>query len=265
MKEEITLDKIKELQFDILKDIDSFCRKNDIQYSLAYGTLIGAIRHKGYIPWDDDIDIWMPRKEYNKFKELYKSRRFKLIDSYNGCLLPYGKVYDSNTVLIENVNYSFSKGIFVDVFPLDYLPCDPDKALKVKKEAGVFFRLLRIKEIRFTKSRKWWKNGFLFLLKSLNLPFSYKFCLCKLNSIMLKTKKDGSKAYFDYNDFRKSFDIPFEDFKNLKETRFESGDFFIIPSFHYVLTQIYGDFMKLPPVENRKSTHVYKVYFKDDE
>ena len=118
----INVEELKHIQLDMLSDIAEFCEQNNIKYFLAYGTLIGAIRHKGYIPWDDDIDICMPRPDYDKFLSLYnkkdsayKAVAFELDENYK---LPFAKVNDTRTVMWETMYDQDVFGVYIDVFPL---------------------------------------------------------------------------------------------------------------------------------------------------
>ena len=122
--EEIGIDKLKQIQLDMLKDIHAFCVEHDIRYSLAFGTLLGAVRHKGYIPWDDDVDIMMPREDYNRFIRSYGNNIYRIADmSVNPDYgLPFAKVEDVLTVIEENVEGGSVFGIYIDVFPVDYIP-----------------------------------------------------------------------------------------------------------------------------------------------
>lgn len=119
------------VQLDILQEIAMICNKHDIKYFAIGGTLLGAVRHKGYIPWDDDLDIAMYREDYNKFceiapKELHNPFFFQTEDTDPGYLLRHAKVRNSNTTAILSIQrdkkYRFNQGIFVDIFPLDRIP-----------------------------------------------------------------------------------------------------------------------------------------------
>ena len=121
------------VQLDILQEIAMICNKHDIKYFAIGGTLLGAVRHKGYIPWDDDLDIAMYREDYNKFckiapKELHNPFFFQTEDTDPGYLLRHAKVRNSNTTAILSIQkdkkYKFNQGIFVDIFPLDRIPDD---------------------------------------------------------------------------------------------------------------------------------------------
>ena len=113
-------DTVKEIQMDILSSVDTFCKENNIRYFISGGTLIGAVRHKGYIPWDDDIDIMMLRKDYNKFVHDFgtKGKYCVLAPELNMHFpFPFAKVEDTSTVLIENMATPWEMGINIDVFP----------------------------------------------------------------------------------------------------------------------------------------------------
>ena len=116
----------KRIPLEIMEDVAKFCDKNCINYSLAYGSLLGAIRHKGYIPWDDDIDIYMLRKDYEIFRSKYCSHKYKLIDlstnsSYPICV---SKVYDPSTQYYYKSRIKREWGLFIDIFILDNIPDD---------------------------------------------------------------------------------------------------------------------------------------------
>ena len=130
----VPVEEQKKIALDILLDIAEFCDEHGLRYFLAYGTLIGAVRHMGYIPWDDDIDIQMPREDYNKLVEIYneqkKNERYELIDPYSKkSRHTFVNVVDTRTVKLEpNVEYKFGYfGIDIDIFPLDGMPSDDVK------------------------------------------------------------------------------------------------------------------------------------------
>ena len=134
---QINIEEIRKLQISILLYVHEFCKKNNIRYSLSGGTLLGAVRHKGYIPWDDDIDIMMPRPDYerfvNEFNENRKDVEYKVICSYNDSQFfqPFAKVVNTKTFLKETYKRPVAQmGVYIDVFPIDGLPNDEQKREK---------------------------------------------------------------------------------------------------------------------------------------
>ena len=121
----LSMDEIKSVELEILKYVHDFCEKNDIKYFINYGTLIGAVRHKGFIPWDDDIDICMFRKDYEKFIELFSKDdgKYKILslESSDKYYNNFIKVIDSKTKIEDERNYkTYDSGIFIDIFPMDF-------------------------------------------------------------------------------------------------------------------------------------------------
>jgi len=136
----IELNEQKQILVDILQNVHDFCKKNQINYSLAGGSLIGAIRHKGFIPWDDDIDILLHRDEYERFLQMYvdPSGIYQLHSMKNDpqYCYPFAKVEDTRTIINENVSGP-KMGISIDVFPVDDLFDDRDKCLSYIKKSSL--------------------------------------------------------------------------------------------------------------------------------
>ena len=126
----LTLQELQQFSLDILKDVAGFCEKNNIRYSLGYGTMLGAVRPKGFIPWDDDVDIMMPREDYEKFRTIYKSKLYSFIDSRNtpDCYIAFGRVCDTKKTLASSCIPWVKKdvGVWIDIFPVDRVPDDKD-------------------------------------------------------------------------------------------------------------------------------------------
>ena len=120
MREICNLSEIKKIELDILRAFRSFCEKNSLRYFLAYGTLLGAVRHGGFIPWDDDIDVAMPRTDYERFLKEFRDERYEVYDlSKKGYFYPFAKLCDTTTVLIEEMSVKNSIGVYIDIFPMD--------------------------------------------------------------------------------------------------------------------------------------------------
>ncbi len=265
----MTLQQKKEISLEVLKVIDSFCKENDIKYSLGYGSLLGAVRHKGFIPWDDDIDIIMLREEYNRFLELCVTslpENYKCITFEDGTYyLPYTKIVDTRThVITESFLGKEGLGIYVDVFPLDRLANDQKKAMKIKSKAKIIGKLIRytsynnLKEVCGDKFRLD-KAILYFLAKSIGFKKASSILrqkAKKLNSTgakwvgFLGSGSESNKNVFDIND--------------IKETtygEFEGVYFPMVKNYDAVLKTIYGEYMTWPPADKRVA-HSEKAFFK---
>ena len=129
---------LKSIELNILKDIHTFCEMNNLTYYLCGGTLLGAVRHRGFIPWDDDIDIFMPRVDYDRFLTEYASKQYTVLCHKNtqGYYLPFAKVVDKSTRIEETLVKSIPNcGVYVDVFPIDGFSNNVDTAKSMVKKA----------------------------------------------------------------------------------------------------------------------------------
>lgn len=145
MKEKLTLEECRKISLDILIDIRDFCDAHGLTYYLSVGTLLGAIRHKGFIPWDDDIDIMMPRPDYKRLLNEYDGK-YRILKPEAG-LLYYAKAYDPDTVKYEgDTDYRKNRpiGVDIDIFPLDGIVNDPEIIDRLYKKGCFLETLLRL-------------------------------------------------------------------------------------------------------------------------
>ena len=257
----MSVEEVKQTELGILTDIADFCDKNRIVYFLAYGTLIGAVRHQGFIPWDDDVDIWMPRRDYNKFIETYKSDKYKAVSPYDKMARhSMLKVIDTRTAKIEPcVDYKDGYlGVDVDVFPLDG---EPDTDEEFEKWYKKLYRL--------------YKNYHYLSVdpKSSRGCFVY-YCFYKLfgsKKITVLKKADGLHKEYPYEKseyvgaVETIFNFPQNRFKKewfseSIEMDFENKRFKVPIGYDKILTQMYGDYMKLPPKEKQITHHSNNNY-----
>jgi lipopolysaccharide cholinephosphotransferase len=259
MKEITSLDEMKKIELDIMKYIHELCEKENLKYYLAYGTLIGAVRHKGFIPWDDDIDIVMPRKDYEKLiKIMSKSDGIYKIccvendgRTYN---LPWIKMYDSRTLVKERGYYQgFNYGLFVDIFPLDGLGNTYEEAKAITEKVKVNkYRIWCMDSVK----NKGIKGRLLNLIgrKTFNRLMLHEL---KKNDFY-KSKWIGSimGTYMD-NEIHKQ-----EIYKDRCLLEFEGEQYWGPAMYSECLTATYGDYMKLPPKEEQITHHNMSVYWK---
>lgn len=260
----LTLEEIHRIELNILLDVDRFCRQNHIRYSLDGGTLLGAIRHKGFIPWDDDIDIIMLREDYDRFVKNYRSEsgRYRLCNkdtnpAYRTQM--FTKIIDTQTVADEGL-YEQQEvyGLWVDVFPADYVPADIRACRRIQK------RFLRYRHLLFVRQRK--KSE-----KALQDRLYAAFYLCKSNHSVLcaaeRYAKSAENSGYVSNltmmfERLLGFRFPAALFDDLIDVSFEGYTFKGFAGYDNYLTELYGDYMKLPPAEKR-ATHYVTAYLKD--
>lgn len=283
MKEydEATLKKLQSVELEILKDFVDLCEKNDLIYFGVAGTGIGAIRHGGFIPWDDDIDVAMPREDFQKFVEIAKrdySDKYFIMngeENENYPLLSTRWMMRGTEFVEETLkNLDCPLGIFLDIYPLDKIPDDEKLFKRQAWEAFFYSKLLILRSIPFP------------VLKGIRGPKAKIIHLiCGIVHIILKTLRISKKKLY-----RKCLDIStrYNYLENTKRLDFlcattaydniheiadiypmKKIDFNGIPlnfphNIEKQLTMVFGDFMQLPPVEKRKNHYPYKLKFKDN-
>ena len=258
-------EEIKEVELGVMDYIHNLCQKENINYSLAYGTLLGAVRHKGYIPWDDDVDISLKRDEYDKLYQAVLRDNdpiYKVASWENDACYPYPfyRVYDARTVYENNyIENDIDLGICVDVFPFDYyadvnkemVKLDTYRRLSVytlygihSKNAGLknIIRYLLVLVFRLTRVKTWNKKmNLLSMQANDNDSIDY----------LMENKRTSTK--FEKTLLDKVMDSPFED-----------RTYKIPEASHQILSAIYGDdFMEIPPVEKRVKHDDFVAYIKE--
>jgi len=260
---EIGLDEKKKIMLDIMDVIDAFCHKNGIKYFLLGGSLIGAVRHKGYIPWDDDVDIGLLREDYEKFIDLFSKESIndlKLISIRNNdsFYLAQAKVYDARTILKENIPGATEIGAYVDVFPLDYCSDDYKEACHFGNSVGLYRNLLDFKNMSFSRHRSFAKNCILLAGKVLSAFSSRRRLIRKVEQKSMKyfnkrpTKYVGELTLMPYGN-REIYETSW--FDKIISVSFEDRKYDIPENYHDILTKCYGDYMKLPPIEKQVAHH----------
>lgn len=255
------LPKVKKTELEILSVVDEFCRQYNLKYTLAYGTLLGAVRHGGFIPWDDDIDIWMPREDYDRFKELWLNNP---VDGYiiqDPYLEPeftqnFIKIRKDKTAFIEGENkkyVSYHKGIFIDIFPLDRI-ADNKLVYNLQKMEAIFMMLYTRK---FAPPEE---KGIKKLIAKTALKVVPKSKYDSLKKHLEKSLSRKSPEKGEYKCFSSMIalsTLPYSSnmFDDLEEIEFEGRMFMVTSIAEEVLNKIYGDYMQLPPEEERVWKH----------
>ena len=266
-----TLDKLHQVELEILDDFDRLCEKYKLCYFLAGGSMLGAIRHSGFIPWDDDIDIGMPREDYDKFIKIgrealgnkYTLECFEYNKKYH---LPFAKIVKNNTVFDENVgNICYTKGIFIDIIAFENVD-EVNSSLKFR--AGIVKNIMetmaykhRIRKLKNTN-----KPYFVFLLSLLpgrllmriQRHFMRK---CKNNNSKYLNPLGGTYHYLRENNLR-------EDILPPKKIKFEDREYYGMNKPDICMSKLYDNYMELPPKEKRRNHRPDNIVFdttKDDK
>lgn len=261
---EIDLTEYKKIILNNLILVDKICRENNINYMIFYGTLLGAVRHKGFIPWDDDIDIVMTRKDYYKLGRYIVNHpelglNFIDISNRDDCYFYCAKVCDSSTMVKESrFKYIDGYGAYIDIFPLDYLPDN-----KILRKLYMKKALLCERIVQHSSEETAGKSDKLVLsiLKQMAHFFSSFFDAPKLVKRM-------HKEYIRYDKNKTSYiGVPWlkGDFKTVllkkkTELEFEGYKFYAPYYYDELLTEFYGDYMSLPPEKDRICKHNLLCY-----
>lgn len=262
----LNINDIKSIQLNILDEVHNFCINNGIKYSLAFGSLLGAVRHNGYIPWDDDIDIMMLRKDYERFIRIFDSTFCKInsFESDNNCYIPFTKVFDERTTLIEDTKFHCELGVNIDVFPIDNIPDNILQRWKMYKIKNVWNIIYTLKIVPFSLERNLFKNIILLfghLFFSI-VPLSY---IIK-NIILLGKKYEHTttkdRAIFVPVDNKKKWIQSSELFDDIILLPFENKRFYCVKNYHLYLTALYGDYNTFPPIEERVTHHGFEAFWK---
>lgn len=260
-----TLRKVQLTQLDIAKEIKRVCDKNGIKYNLDSGTLLGAVRHQGFIPWDDDLDVGMAREEYEKF---LKACETDLSDDYMlqtwytdpEYPLPFAKIRKKNTVYIENVaqkNRSIN-GIFVDVFPYDHYVPKWHDLVSIKIPRYVLYRVILVKNgYRLAQDMNPIKYFLLSTpLRLLGLLFTNDFLKKQFDKMAVMRNDEPTNWYYPQGISNYGrWVMPKKSFDNLVLMKFEDDEFSCPYDYNAYLTKAYGDYMTLPPEDQRENRH----------
>lgn len=256
-----TLKKVHLVCLDLLEQMDRICREEGIEYTLSSGSLLGAVRHKGFIPWDDDIDVAMTRDNYNKFLQVAGSKLDSdkyFVEHYSLCdyaSVEFAKLKNNYTtfVNIENTSRKMNHGISIDVFPIDKVP-DLQGASKIAKRHKILYAISASTIPSLVKTKSLPKRLLSYLLKPIGLVWGY-------NNIMATEDKnfqrynDTDAKYTTADIIRRHKIMPYEWFEHYTDIEFEGRKFRSIVNYDGYLSTVYGDYMTLPP-EDKRVTHL---------
>lgn len=254
--------RLQMIELEILKEVDRVCKENNIRYYLGEGTLLGAIRHQGFIPWDDDVDIVMPREDLNRFKEIcdreldpkYKFQYFHNVESY-WVQSPKVRLLDVSEFSQPALKkYTEDIGPYIDIFPLDYAPDSLEELRKQDRYIKTYRRILFLKTEFSTPKNL--KQEFLKFYSSI---FSVKAIHKKITKKAIKYNQGSRKQlcnFGSYYDIEKET-FPVETFGEPVYVKFEDYEFPVPCDYKYVLEKTYGDYMTPPPIEKQVAKHSF--------
>ena len=261
MHKELSLQEIKAITFDILKHFNTFCQENSLSFYLSNGTLLGAVKYGGFIPWDDDIDVLMPRKDYEKFISLFKdSDKFALYtyERNKKYKFPYAKLCAQKTLKVEtNIDSGIDLGVDIDIFPLDTCSVHIFNNY-IQKKLAIYQRGCFLSKFISTKDKSIFKQLIIRLCKLMGYEFFYK----RLKNIVKQETIAGGEymGCLMWPIYGKKEIIPRNVFQDTIEIEFEGEKFPAPIGYDSYLRSLYGSYEKDPPIEKQKTHHSYTAY-----
>lgn len=276
-KKALTLKQLQQIELDILTAFHNFCQEHGLRYYLGGGTAIGAVRHQGFIPWDDDIDLCMPRPDYMKLLELCKdgmlTPTYRLNNRYldESCPFAITRIYDIRTeVTFSNFRLPYTIGCWIDIFCLDGVSDDPKKQKKQFKNMRITQDLTISCLTKFGGKRR---SKLATILQYGLLPALPFIRMVGVKRFLDRNEKICRQYAYEDSEYvaviggragtgeimRKA------DMEPGVLMDFEGRQFYLMANYHQYLTNLYGDYRKLPPEDQRISRHEINIYWKDTE
>lgn len=252
---------LKKVQLELFDEFDSFCRRNKLTYYLFGGTLLGAVRHNGYIPWDDDVDVCMPREDYDTFCQLYANEKYSLINSKSDkhCFYHFSKLTKNGTIYNEyrTQKLKHNKGIFIDIFPINK---HPDKTKKIECFFYNFILFLfnarsyPFKYIKDRNQKRKLSHTLMYVISFILLWWCPYNAAARLRDQFLKKHQRSSyNSCIVGTNLTKVYKLSY--FNGLSYVIFEGRKAPAMENPVGYLTMMYGDYMKLPDVHDRTPHH----------
>jgi lipopolysaccharide cholinephosphotransferase len=248
------LRQLQQLELHVMDDFARLCERHGLRYYLVYGTLIGAVRHHGFIPWDDDVDVAMPRRDYERLAELLEADlgdRYVLSSHRSDGLFPhiYAKLWLRGTRVRQqnDTERSFARGVGIDIFPLDGAPRSAVAQQLRRLVVRAFQIRLSFRVADRQRQRRWLR----FLVRLLPL----RLIRWLYDSTIRAWPETGADKWICAGPYPDRQTFPRNWFGDGTPLEFEGRRFVAPHEWHRYLTQVYGEYMRLPPVEQRVSRH----------
>lgn len=252
---------LRQIQMGILDSVHQFCEAHGLRYFLSSGTLIGAVRHKGYIPWDDDIDIYMPRQDYEQFLQTYSDAKgvYRAINPQTEphYYYTFAKVVDLRTLMVEDETEGYEIGVFMDIFPVDYVTDDLQERERIFKEKKLLYKIRRCK---ISNSNPLQSKLAYFVYK--HWPLSIKQIERSIRKLIVLDEPTRTVCNMTEAGPKIKGCFPAEDIASSIDIEFEGKLYKTMVGYKDYLERTYGDYMTLPPVEQRV-THHFEAYWRD--
>lgn len=264
---ELDLNEIKKAEINLLKIFKTYCEKNNLKYFLSNGTLLGAVKYKGFIPWDDDIDVIMPREDYDRFiKEFSFDDSVKLLhnETCENYVFPFAKLSDMSTVIQNQTSLAgYEYGLHIDIFPLDRWNGDKRQAVQDAKYINQICQKLCFAISCFSKGRSVIRTYVKNLIIAYTRILGWKYYRRKLHKAIEERRGDSKNIYCGclvWPVYGTREIIPSQAFSCTTEVEFEGEKYAAPIGYDVYLRNLYGDYEKDPPLEKQRSHHCFKAY-----
>ncbi|MGE9976763.1 LicD family protein [Coprococcus catus] len=273
MKKIISTEELKSIELDLVKYFHNLCVQNGLRYYIIGGTLLGAVRHKGFIPWDDDVDVEMPREDYERLIDMFDDINIRsdidlmCFERNDQFYVPFGKLINKKTHFQEEVENGIEIGVGIDIFPIDNLSDDYAESKRIYKSIERLRTILDIKNMVNSRERSLIKQAIICFGKLLFAPISRK----KITGMIIQKSRKNNNHTTNFVGVVSSGlygadkEILMADwFEKMVSLPFEDTFLFASNGYKEILCKLYGDYNQLPPIEKRVAHHSFEAWICED-
>ena len=261
---ELELSEIKKIEFETLLHFKEYCEYHRIKYFLSNGTLLGAVKYKGFIPWDDDIDVFVPKGDFEKLISIYENTdKFCLVTRQKDkrYIFPYAKLSNKETEVKNGADFKI--GLSIDIFPLEFFPDDRKAAIRLVRQSFYQLQMLCFSVAHFESGKSFFRTCVKYIVTAVAKLVGRNQWANLLNSTRKKTEEKSGEKYVGcvaWPVYGEREIIPAEVFSDTVLVEFE-GELFPAPvGYDIYLRSLYGDYEMDPPLEKQKTHHSFKAY-----